>query len=188
MRKLSVILLSLLCIVNVFSQSDDSTSSFNLDGTEKTAALELLYEQARSLEANGTAAEIEANRLAIKEAWELVNPQVAALYKPVYTGEQYKIAGYNGEPYVPTEIKERPQILPQRDWTTDSLIRDDFIDGVDMEVASNGDIYIAAYENEIDAGGTFDHLYIYKSIDNGASFTLWKDEPAVSPFRKIQLV
>lgn len=188
MRKLSIMLLSLLFAVNVFSQSDDSTSGFIPAGIEKTAALELLYEQARNLEANGTASEIETNRLAIKAEWELVNPEIAALYKPVYTGDQYGIVGYNGTPYIPTEIVERPQIPSQRDWVTDLLIRDDFIDGVDMEVASNGDIYIAAYENEIDAGGTFDHLYIYKSTNHGASFTLWKDEPAVAPFRKIQLV
>ncbi len=190
MKKLGIILLSLLCASNLFSQSDDNTSvsGFSLGEAEKTAALELLYEQAHVLEENGTAAEIEANRLAIKAAWEQVNPEVAALYKPVYTGVQYKTVGFNGVPYVPTEIVERPEIVPHRDWTTDLLLRDDFIDGIDIEVANNGDIYVAAYENEIDAGGSLDHLYIYKSTDHGASFTLWKDEPAVSPFRKIQLV
>jgi len=188
MRKLSILFLSLLCFVNVFSQSDDTNAGFNPGIIEKSPVLELLYEHALSLEENGTPAEIEANRLAIKAEWQLVNPEVAALYKPVFEGVEYGMPGYNGTPYIPTEIVERPPVSQQRDWTTDLLIRDDFIDGVDMEVADNGDIYIAAYENEIDAGGPVDHIYIYKSIDDGASFTLWKDELTFSPIRKIQLI
>jgi hypothetical protein len=178
----------LLFIGIVYAQSDQvALNGIQPSQIERSATLNALYEEAKVLENTGTALEIEANRLAIKAEWSLINPEVAALYKPI-NAVTYDKPGYNGTPYVPETIVPRPEIPLTRDWDTDQLIREDFIDGVDMEVTSNGDIYIGVYENVIDAGGTLDLIYIYKSENNGGSWELWQEQVAVAPIRKMQLV
>lgn len=180
--------LSCLLITMVgFSQTDTATNGTAFQVPERTAELQQLYDQAKTLETTGTAAEINANRLAIKAEWQKINPEIAALYKPVANNGTFIGIG-DGTPYVPSVIKKRPEITPTRDWGDDNLIREGFIDGVDMVVTLDGDIYIGVYENEIDFGGSEDHIYIYKSTDDGASFNLWKDEPVTVPIRGMQLI
>ncbi|PKA83145.1 putative secreted protein (Por secretion system target) [Ulvibacter sp. MAR_2010_11] len=170
-----------------FAQTDDALLGTVPLNTEKTPELEALYQQSKILEMTGTAAEINANRLAIKAAWQEVNPAISNLYRPI-GAPTYDKVGFNGTPYVPGVIKERSEPEPTREWTTDLLVRAGFIDGVDMDVTGTGDIYIAAFENLIDFGGTEDFIYIYKSTDNGASFSLWKEQATVAPIRKVQLI
>lgn len=189
MKKVLTLLGCLLLATAGFTQTDEAIEGAVIaSDSERTPVLQLLYEEARTLEVTGTAAQIEANRLAIKAEWEAINPEIAALYKPIDNGAAYEQFGYDGTPYVAKDIVERPEIIPRRDWTTDLLIREDFIDGVDMEVAVNGDIYIGVYENEIDAGGSLDPIYIYRSTDDGLTFTLWAEEASPTPIRKLQLI
>jgi hypothetical protein len=188
MNKRTNLWICLFFIGIVYAQSDQAEMQDELPSQfERSETLNALYEEAKVLENTGTASEIEANRLAIKAEWSLINPEVASLYKPINAVTHNKF-GYNGTPYVPEIIVPRPQIASTRDWDTDRLIREDFIDGVDMEVTSNGDIYIIVYENDLDAGGAFDPVYIYKSVDNGANWELWQELPAFNPVRKIQLI
>lgn len=182
MKNVIAILMCTLCVITATAQSDLKGDQMVIP--ERTPALEALYEQARTLAENGTAAEINANRLAIKTAWQAIDPNVAALYKPMVT-EQTKFVGGN-ERFIPATVKERPE-APE-DWGVDKLIKDSWIDGVDMDVTGSGDIYIAAYENRINFGWDADSIYVYKSTNNGDSFTKWKSIEAISPITKMQIV
>ncbi|AFL80490.1 hypothetical protein Aeqsu_0989 [Aequorivita sublithincola DSM 14238] len=185
MKNAITFLMCSLCIITAIAQSDFNGDQLVIP--ERTPALEALYQQSKTLEENGTAAEINANRLAIKTAWQAIDPKVAALYKPVET-INYPMIGGDGT--------YRPAIVPDRqlenrapeDWATDKLLRTGFIDGLDMDVTGDGDIYIAAFENFTN-GGSDSSIYIYRSTDGGDTFSLWKDQPVVgSLFSKIQVI
>ena len=83
MKNVITFLMCSLCIITGIAQSDFNGNSIIIP--ERTSELEALYEQAKVLEQNGTAAEINANRIAIKNAWQEIDPNVAALYKPIVT-------------------------------------------------------------------------------------------------------
>ncbi|WP_339696824.1 T9SS type A sorting domain-containing protein [uncultured Marixanthomonas sp.] len=159
----------LLCSLFVFTgMAQTASSGTQMDVPERTTELKALYQQAKQLENNGTAAEINANRLAIKNAWQEVNPAIAALYKPVETGN------LNGLTILENEISTedaQPIARSPEDWGTDILIHDDFVDGLDMDVTGDGDIYITSYKNLV--GGGVD-VNTYRSLNGGISFSLWK--------------
>ncbi|MCB0465170.1 MAG: T9SS type A sorting domain-containing protein [Aequorivita sp.] len=184
MKNVITFLMCSLCIITGIAQSDLSGNTIVIP--ERTQALEALYQQAKALEQNGTAAEINANRLAIKNAWQEIDPNVAALYRPVET-INYPLGGDGS--YRPTLIPERTeQSRAPEDWDTDKLLRTGFIDGLDMDVTTDGDIYIAAFEN-FTGGGSDSNIYIYRSLDGGNTFELWKDLPVSSSFfSKIQVI
>ncbi len=161
---------------------------------DRTPELEQLYERAKQLENTGTAAAIEANRLAIKDAWLQVNPKIAALYKPVDNNgllpETEANMAVNGIQYYP-QLKERDERpLQTRDWDVDRLLLDDFVDGgVDIEVTGTGDIYISAFQNDIEnEGAMFDEIFIYRSLDGGVTFEEWQRVNVTAPMRKMQLI
>lgn len=186
MKNVITFLMCSLCIITGIAQSDLSGNAIVIP--ERTPELEALYQQAKSLEENGTAAEINANRLAIKNAWQDIDPNMAALYKPIETTQYSQVGGSDGN-FRPNIIIERPeQSRSPEDWDTDRLLRDDYIDGLDMDVTGSGDIYIAAFEN-FTGSGSDSNLYIYRSTDGGNTFTLWKDQPVISSFfGKIQAI
>ncbi len=168
--------------------SEDSAGTA-LQAPERTPQLEALYQQERYLAENGTAQEIEANRLAIKNAWTEIDPSIGDLYKPI-NAPLYGRVGEGPTPYVPAEILERPEPLPTtRDWGGDILIRDDFVDGIDMTATLNtGDLYVGMYENVIDFGGDEDLIFIYRSTDKGVTWEIFAETIAINPIRKIQLI
>ncbi|SRX55416.1 T9SS type A sorting domain-containing protein [Aequorivita sp. CIP111184] len=161
MKNVITFLMCTLCVFTGIAQTDLSGSQMVIP--ERTPELEALYLQTNQLENNGTAAEINANRLAIKNAWQEVDPAVAALYKPTETGNVSLPTMSEGS----YDESRSPQ-----DWDSDGLLREGFIDGLDMDVSSNnGDIYVTAFENYV---GTDANLYVYRSTDYGTSFELWK--------------
>lgn len=189
MKNAITFLMCSLCIFAGIAQTDFSGNSTNIP--ERTPELEVLYQQARVLEQNGTAAEINANRIAIKNAWQEIDPNVAALYKPIVSDllpETIENLPYNGLSH-PSELLERDgaPAIPE-DWGTDHLLRNDYIDGVDMDVTGTGDIYIAAYENIIDFGGTYDSIFIYRSSNHGRDFDQWKKVGVTAAVRKMQII
>lgn len=189
MKNAITFLMCSLCIITGIAQTDISGNSTVIP--ERTPELEALYQQAKALEQNGTAAEINANRQAIKNAWQNVDPNVAALYKPIvsdFLPETIENLPYNGLSH-PTELMERDgaPAIPE-DWGTDHLLRDDYIDGVDMDVTGTGDIYIGVYENIIDFGGTYDSIYIYRSTNYGHDFDEWKKVAVTAAVRKMQII
>lgn len=184
MKNVITFLMCSLCIITGLAQSDLSGNALVIP--ERTPALEALYQKAKDLEYNGTAEDINNNRLAIKNAWQEIDPAVAALYKPT-NAPNYPFGGDGN--YRPATIPERPiQTRNPEDWSTDKLVRDGYIDGLDMDVTNDGHIYIAAFENFLN-GGADSNLYIYRSTDGGANFELWKTQPVVnSLFSKIQVI
>ncbi len=182
MKNTITFLMCTLCIITGIAQSDLSGNELVIP--ERTPALEALYLQARDLEENGTAVQINANRLAIKNAWQTIDPNVAALYKPITAEQSINLGG--DEPYIPTIIKERPE--SPENWGIDKLLKNGWIDGVDMDVTGSGDIYIGAYENLIDFGGTNDSIYVYRSTNDGNSFQKWKSVATTVPILKIQTI
>lgn len=192
MKNVFTILMCSLCIHAGIAQSDFIGNTIEIP--DRTPALEALYQQAKNLDQNnGTAAEINANRLAIKNAWQEIDPNVAALYKPIETNklpETVENLPINGI-YVPTETFERdePPVIPE-DWGVDLMLMDDWVDGgVDVEVTDDGVIYVSAFQNDIEnGGGTFDEIIIFRSVDDGVSFTEWVRVNVTAPMRKLQII
>lgn len=161
---------------------------------QKTPLLEALYEEAKQLQENPqtTVQEMELNRLSIKNAWMEVNPEIASLYKPVDNGgklpEIEENIHINGA-FIPTEIKQREEPAPTRDWGTDNLLLDDWVDGgIDMEVTHQGHIYISHYKNDIAFGGPFDIIYVHRSLDGGNTFQLWKTANITAPITRAKMI
>lgn len=183
MKNTVTILFSLFCILTGAAQSNSTGGRTHIPA--KTPELEALYRQAHVLENQGTAAEINANRLAIKNAWQQVAPEVAALYKPL-------------PPVTETLVWSRNEITQEESqaarpmaptWGTDLLVRSGFIDYLDMDVTSSGDIYLVAVENYSGSSGVDSDIYIYRSQDDGESFTLWDSLHITdSFFSKIQVI
>ena len=193
MKSLITFTMLALCVHLSWAQTDDLGLQA-VSNTDRSPALENLYEQAIMLENSGSAALIEANRLAIKEAWEVAHPEVAALYKPLdnkgILPETEANFGANGSNAF-AQNRERDAMAGQnRDWDTDRLLLDDWVDGgVDMEVTSDGAIYISAFQNDIEnEGATFDEIIIFRSLDGGVTFEEWQRENVTAAMRKLQLI
>ena len=191
MKNVITFLMCSLSIITGVAQSDLTGNALAIP--ERTPALNDLYQQAKALEQNGTAAEINANILAIKNAWQAIDPNVAALYKPIETRplpETVENLPINGV-YIPSETFERDGAanIPE-DWGADRLLLDEFVDGgVDMDVTLDGDIYISAFQNDIEnEGATFDEIIIFRSTDGGNSFTEWVRANVTAPMRKLQII
>ncbi|PHR13884.1 MAG: hypothetical protein COA40_05075 [Aequorivita sp.] len=188
MKNAITFLMCSLCIITGIAQTD---LIGNTIVPNRTPELKALYQQGKTLEENGTASEINANRLAIKNAWQAIDPNVAALYQPIVTNrlpETVENLPINGA-FVPSKILERDGegLIPE--WGNDQLLRDDYVDGVDMDKDRISDnIYIGIYENLIEFGGTFDSIFIYRSQDGGLSFDEWKKVGVTAPMRKMQLI
>lgn len=166
--------LYLLIICTFIVVAGTAQSNYNSNGIiipEKTPELEALYQKAKQIENTGTAAEINANRLATKNAWEQVSPEVAALYKPLPPVVEAPTLAERA--IHPGSVQ--PITRSAADWGTDLLLREGFVDALSMDVAQNGDIYIVSAENY--TGETVDdaEIFVFRSQDNGESFELWKN-------------
>ena len=162
MKRVFTILFCTVAVLSGYSQSDNFGIERN--NLEQSPELRALYQQARHLENSGTAAEINANRLAIKAAWQEIDSEIAASYKPL----EEAAVPVAAEAEVFTEAPRSPE-----DWDSDMLIHDGFIDGLDMITTRSGDIYIAGFEN-FTGSGDDSTLYVYRSTDDGVSFQLFK--------------
>lgn len=171
----------LLCaLVTFIGMAQTDFNGTQMDVPERTPELKALYQQAKDLENTGTAAEINANRLAIKNAWQEVDPAVAALYKPIE----------HGNATLPNVIEgSYEESRSIEDWNADGLLRTGYIDGVDMDVTRHGgDIYIASFENYANNGDDA-YLFVYRSTDNGNSFELWMSTAYPNTlFEKMQIL
>ena len=198
MKKQFLLFIFTISLSVAYAQNQDAIKSgLNLQNLEKTAKLKQLYQEAKAMEDVATAAEINANREAIKAAWQETNPAVATLYKPVDNGgalpEIEENVHINGV-HKPAVIKPKRPVLTGdsrgvKSWGVDANLREDWTDGIDMDVTKNeGVIYVAGFVNLIDFGGDRDSLYVYKSENHGGSFSIWKTLAFTSPIRKMQLV
>lgn len=187
-------ILSSVSLSQVQNIDTETARGIEPSSVQKTPLLEALYEEAKQLQENPqtTVQEMELNRLAIKIAWAEVNPGIAALYKPVDNDgklpEIEENMAINGV-FVPAQIKQRQEPVSTKDWATDKLLLDDWVDGgIDMEVTHQGHIYISHYKNDIAFGGPFDIIYIHRSLDGGNTFELWKTANITSPITRAKLI
>ncbi|WP_313717263.1 hypothetical protein, partial [Kaistella carnis] len=139
-----------------------------------------LNEQETALKAAGDIEGLKLNRLAQAAAWQKIDPTLAAEFKPnnVIQNDLDKITGFS---------QDRSETFSKNDsrWATDLQINPFFVnDGVDIDLALDGTIYIASY---IMKPGTFDEIYIYKSINNGTSFSLWGTASTPDNMTKMKL-
>ena len=139
-----------------------------------------LNEQETALKTAGDIEGLKLNRLAQAAAWQKIDPTLAAEFKPnnVIQNDLDKITGFS---------QDRSETFSKNDsrWATDLQINPFFVnDGVDIDLALDGTIYIASY---IMKPGTFDEIYIYKSINNGTSFSLWGTASTPDNMTKMKL-
>ncbi|MBX2829359.1 MAG: T9SS type A sorting domain-containing protein [Flavobacteriaceae bacterium] len=168
-KEITFSLIGCLLTVLTFGQvlSDDLVGHQGIEIPERTEALQQLFDQAKYLENYGTAQEIEQNRLAIKNEWATISPEVAALYKPldanVNTTADFVLSA-NSYP---------PDSEPVDNFWGDEdlLLREGFVDGWDIDAAGSQGLFVAGFENN----GGESEFFIYRSNDNGGSFFLWAD-------------
>ncbi|MDN3723249.1 T9SS type A sorting domain-containing protein [Aequorivita sp. SDUM287046] len=187
MKNVITLLMCSLCIFTGISQSDLSQKTLIIP--EKTPELEALYQQAEYLNGNGTAAEINANIAATKAAWQLIDPNIAALYKPLIGSDPiFGPSGEAAEPSTNSVSRTEPQPVSRPEWNTDILIHEGYVDGLDMDVAFSGDLYIGMFESL--PGASSHTVSIYKSTDNGISWSLFgHEEVSAGPaIKKIQMI
>lgn len=139
-----------------------------------------LNKQETALKTAGDIEGLKLNRLAQAAAWQKIDPTLAAEFKPnkVIQNDLDKITGFS---------QDRSETFSKSDsrWATDLQINPFFVnDGVDIDLALDGTIYIASY---IMKPGTFDEIYIYKSINNGTSFSLWGTASTPDNMTKMKL-
>lgn len=139
-----------------------------------------LNEQETALRTAGDIEGLKLNRLAQAVAWQKIDPNLAAEFKPNYViqNDLDKITEFS---------QDRSETFSKNDsrWATDLQINPFFVnDGVDIDLALDGTIYIASY---IMKPGTFDEIYIYKSINNGTSFSLWGTASTPDNMTKMKL-
>lgn len=192
--KLSIMKNSLLFIAVMmfvvfgYSQSDgDQLINYN---QQKTPELISLYEQSRVLEETNASVEaIEANRLAIKNAWMEINPEIGNLYKPIETNgklpEIMENVHINGLHSTGDEGERVYEGNSQNRWGTDIQIYDGFVDGgVDVVTDNLGHIYTLHFESF----GTTHIIYIHRSTDEGDTWSLYAEQPITAPILQAQLI
>jgi hypothetical protein len=187
--KNSLLLLAVMMFaVFGYSQSDgDQIINYN---NQKSPELINLYEQSRALEATNASAEaIEANRLAIKDAWMQINPEVGNLYKPIDTHgklpEIMENVHINDLHSTGDEGERVYEDNPQNRWGTDIQIYAGFVDGgVDVVTDNLGDIYTLHYESF----GTTHIIFIHRSTDDGDTWSLFAQQTITAPILQAQLI
>ena len=123
------------------------------------------------------------------QAWQQVNPEVAKLYRTVSDGTPDVTADGvpigtqridDGEAF--QNLLEEPLIQDNPLWGDDKVIFNGRAADISMDIAINGDIYLAVV-GRYDGSTTRDSVYILKSTDGGLNWTEWsRDVYVTAPF------
>jgi len=129
------------------------------------------------------------------QAWQQVNPDVAKLYRNVSNGTPDVTT--DGAPVGTqrTDDGETFQNLLEQSspgddplWGDDKMIFDGYASDISMDIARNGDIYMAVL-GRYDGSSTRDSVYIFKSTNGGLNWTEWSSVYAsVLTFKQIELM
>jgi len=130
------------------------------------------------------------------QAWQQVNPEVAKLYRTVSDGTPDATADGaligtqrkdNGEAF--QNLLEEPLIQENPLWGDDKMIFNGRASDISMDIARNGDIYIAVVGSYAGAA-TRDSVYVFKSTDGGENWTEWSRDVYASTqtFKQVELM
>ncbi len=165
-------------ITNAQQYSIENTKEFNYT-TIQTPTLQELYKKGKQLE-NASPQSINTNRIAIKNAWEAIDPSIAQLYKPIVIGVEENSV---------IEIETIPNTLdntqPQNSfWGDDIQIHDNRVDGgINIVAVNQGETLYATSYNNNPGGDTF-YLNVYESTDMGETWEHFRSVSSDQPFRK----
>lgn len=146
-----------------------------------TPELKDLYTQATLLE-NTTPQQIEANRLTIKNAWMKVDPEKAALYKPL---SREGLTDSFIESVTTNTSLQFPSSPNLSRWEVNNMVHDKDIDGgVDLVGFNDGLLlYASSFQNRPDG-----LLHIYRSEDRGDSWEFATNISFGAPLEKLELI
>jgi type IX secretion system substrate protein len=175
MKKLKIltVIIVLLCTGIAMPQNHLPKNNNEIDVKKlHTPELKVLYEKARLLE-NATPHEINANRIALRQAWENINLDWAQLYKPIKSSS--RDSDFAVEINSSSKSSLNPQIQNER-WADDIQIHNLRIDGgVDIVSFNEGEtLYASSFNNN--AGGDY-YINIFQSTDQGET---WQNFRSVS--------
>ena len=178
MKTLLTILTCFLCISGIMAQNADG---LGISIPQANEQIEALYAQQRILKAAGNVEGLKVNRQEIILAWQAIDPNIAESFKPnqISQGKLLNLKVMDSKPNIIGDNK------PQ--WTDDLLIDANKYDGIDMDTSLDGSIYVVGYENKKRYGLGNDVVSIYKSVDNGASFTYLTGVSGNEDYTKIRL-
>ncbi len=164
MKNAITILMCAFCLSGITAQNGDGPGKAVL---QRTPELKALYAKELALKNAGDVAGLEANQKAIIAAWQEIDSTIAVEFQPIQITET--------EPFPPLAIKTRPYVANNQNlkWTDDLELDANFVSGVDVDLALSGTIYVASYENRVRYGLGNDAIRIYKSTNDGVSFSLW---------------
>ncbi len=128
----------------------------------------------------------------IIQSWKIANPKVANYYNTVPNDGLNETADGSPVGSVRTflnnsenELTENP--LKSSLWFSDKQITNGKAYDISMDVAINGDLYIAVL-GRLDGSAIKDSVYIYKSTNGGYSWDLWSSIYASTLFEQIELM
>jgi hypothetical protein len=178
MKNLITILMCAFCLGTLMGQNPDGPGR---KVVQKTPELKALYAKERDLKNAEDLAGLEENQKAIIAAWQSVDETLAAEFQPIQISET--------KPFPPLAIQTRPDVTTNQNqkWVDDLELDAGFISGVDVDLALSGTIYVAAYENRVRYGLGNDAIRIYRSTNNGVSFSLWGNASVGDDIKKMKM-
>jgi hypothetical protein len=196
MKHILLFLTFLFCVsasIIVKAQSSD-----NVAGSEPIVIPEniqgLLY-QIKAAEDNEDWNSYSQLREQLIQAWQQVNPEVAKLYRTVSDGTPDVTADGapvgtkrtdDGEAFQNLLEESRLEYNPL--WGDDKIIFNGNASDISMDIARNGDIYIAVL-GRYDGSTTRDTVYVLKSTDGGLNWTEWSKIFASSEtFKQVEIM
>lgn len=178
MKNVITILMCAFCLSGIIAQNADGPGRAVLQTTPQIKAL---YSQQHDLKTGGDVAGLETIRQAIIDAWQDIDPTIAAELKTneVTNTElsKYKIevgGNYSNDTNKPL-------------WGNDLVLDNGKFDGIDIDTGIDGSIYVAAYENKKRYGLGDDVVSVFKSTDNGNSFSFLTGVSGPKDYTKIKL-
>lgn len=180
MKKLITLVLCALTFIRFTAQIPEV---FGPEYPKPTKEILALLSEELALKKAGDIDGLQQNRLDQIAAWQIVNPTVAAYFKPlpVIKDNYARVRGGSTENSGKTSQTEAR-------WGNDVQLNAFFANaGVDMDVAQDGTIYTVSYVNNVRNGGSEDGIYIYKSTDNGITFTQWNYASLTEDIIKLKL-
>lgn len=170
-----ILVLGILISIPTLAQSDrPENTSFQFDVPQH---IQSLQQQIKLAEENEDMEAYYDLRQQIINSWKEINPEVARLYNTVVSDGL--INSSDGSPVGSTRVFnsvddkidfEIPMESPN--WSFDKQITTGKAYDISMDIAENGDIYIAVL-GRLDGSTTKDSVYVYKSTDGGTNWAYW---------------